>query len=192
MGYGAPQINHEMGLHGAGFDVTGIDISEATVVNNGYSGQYFSSGANVNYVSKSGSNKYHGNASWLWNGTSMNANGYFNKQNSPPTPRGFVNDNQWAASFGGPIKKDKTFFFVSYEYNRRNDFGTVFTNGVLPSEEGAQPKPFRNHLLTAKSDFQLNDSNRLLVRWNSNASPLPRYSDSKGTAAEITSFTLWS
>ena len=45
----------------------------------------------------------------------MNANNYFNNQNEPPTPRGFVNDNQWAASFGGPIKKDKTFFFVNTE-----------------------------------------------------------------------------
>ena len=91
------------------------DVGEATVVNNGYSGQYFSSGANVNYVTKSGTNKYHGNAVWLWNGTSLNANGYFNKQNTPPTPRGFVNDNQWAGSVGGPIKKDKAFFFVDTE-----------------------------------------------------------------------------
>jgi len=91
------------------------NVSEATVVNNGYSGQYFSSGANVNYITKSGSNNFHGNAAWLWNGTSMNANGYFNKQNDPPTPRGFVNSNQWAASVGGPIKKDKSFFFVNTE-----------------------------------------------------------------------------
>ena len=91
------------------------DIQEATVVSNGYSGQYSQAGANVNYVSKNGTNQYHGDASWRWNGTSLNANGYFNKQNTPPTPRGFVNDNQWAASFGGPIKKNKTFFFVDTE-----------------------------------------------------------------------------
>jgi Carboxypeptidase regulatory-like domain len=91
------------------------DVGEATVVNNGYSGQYFSSGANVNYVTKSGTNKFHGNAIWYWNGRAMNANNYFNKQNSPPTPRGFVNDNQWAASVGGPIVKNKSFFFVDTE-----------------------------------------------------------------------------
>ncbi len=91
------------------------DVEEATVVNNGYSGQYSQPGSNVNYVSKSGANDFHGNAMWRWNGTSMNANGYFNKQNTPQTPRGFVNDNQWAASFGGPIKKNKTFFFVDTE-----------------------------------------------------------------------------
>ena len=91
------------------------DVEEATVVNNGYSGQYSQPGANVNYVSKAGSNDFHGNAMWRWNGTALNANGYFNKQNDPVTPRGFVNDNQWAASFGGPIKKNKTFFFVDTE-----------------------------------------------------------------------------
>jgi hypothetical protein len=91
------------------------DVQEATVVSNGYSGEYSMAGANVNYVSRGGTNKYHGNAIWRWNGRSLNANNYFNKQNDPPTPRGFVNDNQWAASFGGPIRKDKTFFFVDTE-----------------------------------------------------------------------------
>lgn len=91
------------------------DTQEATVVSNGYSGEYSLAGANVNYVSKSGTNSYHGNAIWRWNGTTMNANNYFNNQTTPPQPRGFVNDNQWAASFGGPIKKDKSFFFVNTE-----------------------------------------------------------------------------
>ncbi len=91
------------------------DIQEASVVSNGYSGEYSMAGANVNYVSRSGTNAYHGNATWRWNGRNVNANNYFNKQNDPVTPRGFVNDNQWAASFGGPIRKDKTFFFVNTE-----------------------------------------------------------------------------
>lgn len=90
------------------------DIREATIVNNGYSGQYGGlAGANVNYVTKSGSNAWHGNAEYFWNGRVMNANNYFNVQSD--TPRPFVNANQWAASLGGPIRKDKTFFFVDYE-----------------------------------------------------------------------------
>ncbi|HZR57570.1 MAG TPA: carboxypeptidase regulatory-like domain-containing protein [Terriglobales bacterium] len=90
------------------------DIQEATVVNNGYSGQYGGlAGANVNYVTKSGSNKFHGNATYYWNGRIMNANNYFNNQNA--TPRPFDNANQWAASIGGPIRKNKTFFFLDTE-----------------------------------------------------------------------------
>ena len=90
------------------------DVSEATVVTNGYSGQYGTlAGANVNYVTKSGSNSFHGNALYWWNGDILNANSFFNNQNGAPRP--FVNANQWAASIGGPIRKDKTFFFVDTE-----------------------------------------------------------------------------
>jgi hypothetical protein len=90
------------------------EIQEATVVSNGYSGQYGQlAGATVNYVTKSGSNVWHGNAVWWWNGRAMNANDWFN--NHTGTPRPFDNANQWAASIGGPIKKDKAYFFVDYE-----------------------------------------------------------------------------
>lgn len=92
------------------------DISTATVVNNGYNAQYGQlAGANVNYVTKSGTNRLHGNAEYFWNGRTMNANDWFNNSTTPATPRPFVNANQWAASIGGPIVKDKTFFFVDNE-----------------------------------------------------------------------------
>ena len=90
------------------------DIQEATVVNNAYSGQYGQqAGAQVSYVTKSGTNQYHGNAEYWWTGRAMDANDWFNNLNS--TPRPFANNNEWAASIGGPIKKDKTFFFVDTE-----------------------------------------------------------------------------
>lgn len=92
------------------------DVNEATVVNNGYSGQYGSlAGANVNYVTKSGGNRFHGNAEYFWNGRVLNANDWFSNNTYPATPRPFDNDNQWAASIGGPIVKNKTFFFVDTE-----------------------------------------------------------------------------
>jgi hypothetical protein len=88
------------------------DIQTATVVNNGYSGEYGTlAGANVNYITKSGTNKFHGNLQYFWNGNIMNANDWF--LNHTGTPRSFDNANQWAASFGGPIIKDNTFFFVT-------------------------------------------------------------------------------
>jgi Carboxypeptidase regulatory-like domain len=96
------------------------EVQEATVVTNGYSGQYGGfAGANVNYITKSGSNNWHGNANYWWDGRVMNANNYFNHANGQDgftsTPRPFVNANQYAASFGGPIVKDKAFFFWNYE-----------------------------------------------------------------------------
>lgn len=90
------------------------DIQTATVVNNGYTGQYGElAGANVNYVTKSGTNKFHGNAEYFWNGRVLNANEWFLNNNGQP--RSFDNANQWAASIGGHIVKDKTFFFVDTE-----------------------------------------------------------------------------
>src|SRR5579863_570444 len=90
------------------------DIQTATVVNNGYTGEYGQlAGANVNYVTKSGTNKFHGNAEYFWNGSVLNANDWF--LNNDGAPRSFDNANQWAASFGGPIVKDKTFFFLDTE-----------------------------------------------------------------------------
>jgi len=97
------------------------DISESTVVANGYSGSYGGlAGANVNFVTKSGSNAFHGNAIYWWNGDILNANNYFRVQGnalagSDVNPRPFVNDNQFAGSVGGPIKKDKAFFFFDVE-----------------------------------------------------------------------------
>jgi hypothetical protein len=96
------------------------DVQEVTVVNNGYSAQYGGlAGANVNYVTRSGTNDFHGNANYFWNGRAMNANSWFPKQaeiqNGLPNRPPFVNANQWAAALGGPIVHDKTFFFVDYE-----------------------------------------------------------------------------
>ncbi len=90
------------------------ELQEATVITNPYSGQYGQqAGAQVTYITKSGSNQFHGNAEYWWNGDVMNANDWFS--NNQGNPRPFMNNNQWATSFGGPIKKDKTFFFVDYE-----------------------------------------------------------------------------
>ncbi len=91
-------------------------IEEANVVTNAYSGQYGQqAGAQVSLVSKGGTNNYHGNVQYQWNGDVLNANDWFNTAVSPQVARPFSNNNQWAASFGGPIRKDKTFFFIDTE-----------------------------------------------------------------------------
>jgi len=90
------------------------EVQEATVVNNGYSGQFGGlAGANVNYITKSGGNQFHGNAIYYWNGSAFNATSFFN--NATGTPKSPDNANQWAGSIGGPIKKDKFFFFFNTE-----------------------------------------------------------------------------
>ena len=127
------------------------DVQETSVVTNGYSGQYGGlAGANINYLSKSGSNAYHGNAVYWWNGRTMNANDYFLNQSSPSAPRPFVNANQYAASFGGPIKKDKAFFFVDYEGIR------LFIPSLFSVNVPTQP--FEKSVLTNLGNLGLNNS----------------------------------
>ena len=138
------------------------DVQETSVVTNGYSGQFGGlAGANINYVSKSGSNSFHGNAEYWWNGRALNSNNYFRNQanavaGSQVDPRPFVNANQYAASIGGPIRKNKSFFFVDYEGIRLvipslfsvNLPTQQFENAVIANLNSVNPAsvPFYNQL----------------------------------------------
>ncbi len=122
------------------------EIQEASIITNPYGGQYGElSGAQVTYITKSGTNDFHGNAQYLWNGRYLNANDWLNNQSG--TPRAFSNQNQWAASLGGPIVHNKTFFFVDNEGLRfvlPNVIPTIipttaFANAVLSNVSALQP-----------------------------------------------------
>ena len=122
------------------------DLQEVTVISNAYSGQYGQqAGAQVNYVTKSGTNQLHGNAIYYWNGSNLNGNGWFNGAQGVAKP--FANNNQWAASLGGPIKKDKLFYFLNTEGIRfvLPSSGTVyapspnFINGSLAAVAADNP-----------------------------------------------------
>jgi Carboxypeptidase regulatory-like domain/TonB-dependent Receptor Plug Domain len=90
------------------------EVQTATVVSNAYSGEYGRlAGSQVDYVTKSGSNEWHGDSVYSWNGRVLNANDYFNNKFAVPRP--FDNANQWAASLGGPVVKNHTFFFADFE-----------------------------------------------------------------------------
>ena len=107
-------------------------VQEATVVTNGYSGQFGTlAGANVNYITKSGGNGFHGNAEYFWNGRVLNANDWINKAFGQPRP--FAIANQWAGSVGGPLRKDKLFFFFNSE-GLRLTLPLIFPT-VVPSTE---------------------------------------------------------
>jgi hypothetical protein len=83
------------------------------------------SGAVVDVVTRSGTNQFHGDAYEFNRVNALAARDYFNPSPDPQNP--FVR-NQFGASLGGPIQKDKTFFFVNSEWNR---FRTTLTNSSL-------------------------------------------------------------
>jgi len=70
--------------------------------------------AQINYITKSGTNSFHGNAFEIWNGSAMNARNFFNNlKGIKDKPRSNV--NEFGASVGGPILKNKLFFFTDLE-----------------------------------------------------------------------------
>lgn len=93
-------------------------IAEVTVNTLSYSvdqGRYGAS--QVNYVTKSGGNQFHGNLYELWNGSLLNASNFFSNSSSETRkPRSTL--NHFGASIGGPIVHDKLFFFFDSEWIR--------------------------------------------------------------------------
>src|ERR1700747_2865163 len=108
------------------------DVQEVAVVSNGYTGQYGrQAGAQIDVTSKSGGNAFHGGANYYYTGSTLNAEDFFLKASQQPKP--FQNNNQWSADFGGPIKKDKAFFFLDTE-GLRYVFATA-TQSFLPTQD---------------------------------------------------------
>jgi len=88
-------------------------IEEFRVISNTFDAEYGrNSGAVVNVITKSGTNKWHGNVYEYFRNKVLNAQGFFNTVNPQ------FNQNQFGGTFGGPLKKDRTFFFTSYEGRR--------------------------------------------------------------------------
>jgi Carboxypeptidase regulatory-like domain/TonB-dependent Receptor Plug Domain len=132
----------------------GNELQEVAVVSNGYTGQYGrQAGAQIDYSTKSGSNAFHGDAVYNWTGRALTANDPLNKATELaaglPNSRPFENNNQWAAAIGGPIKKDKAYFFVNTE-GIRYIFGSIqnvsvptpafenFVQGNVPGDPATQ------------------------------------------------------
>src|SRR3974390_1845575 len=91
-------------------------IAEFRVLTNTFDAEYGrNSGSVVNVVTKSGTNNFHGNLYEFFRNTVLNASNYCF---SAPCTKPKFNQNQFGGTFGGPIKKDRTFFFTSYEGRR--------------------------------------------------------------------------
>jgi Carboxypeptidase regulatory-like domain/TonB dependent receptor len=89
------------------------------------------SGANVDLVSKSGTNRFHGSAWEFVRNNIFNANDFFAKADGQP--RADLKQNQFGGSVGGPIVKDKTFFFVEYQ-------GSTQVNGLGGAQTATLPQ----------------------------------------------------
>jgi hypothetical protein len=102
----------------AGFGGTAVipnldSIAEFRIITNNFDAEYGNySGGQINVITKSGTNGYHGDLFEFLRNTNLDGRDYF-----VPT-RGAYHQNQFGGTFGGPIKRDKIFFFADYQGNR--------------------------------------------------------------------------
>jgi hypothetical protein len=91
-------------------------VEEFRVITNTFDAEYGrNSGSVVNVITKSGTNRFHGNIYEYFRNTDLDSRGY------PDTSKPQLNQNQFGGTFGGPIKKDRSFFFLSFEGRRIRD-----------------------------------------------------------------------
>jgi hypothetical protein len=111
-------------------------VAGLQLLTNSYGAQLGGNGAVVNAVTKSGTNSFHGSVYEFLRNSALNARNFFDVTPDPPPSR----RNQFGASLGGPIKKEKLFFFFNYEGLRQsqNQTGVAFVpdtdvrRGILP------------------------------------------------------------
>ena len=142
--------NNAYGTSNQGFSnqvvqLTPDSVAEFRVETSNYSAEYGrAAGAVINAATKSGTNSYHGSAWEYLRNTDLNAVGFFK-------PTGGIKpvyqQNQFGASFGGPVKKDKLFYFLDYEGLRRVQRALTFaTVPTADQKAGRFGIPIRNPL----------------------------------------------
>jgi len=106
-------------------------VEEFKVQQTNFSAEYGFSGASVvNVITRSGTNRFHGSGYEFFRDDSLDANDWFSNRAGQPIPP--LRRNNFGFTFGGPIIKNKTFFFVDYDGFRSSGLSTA--NGAVPSD----------------------------------------------------------
>ncbi|HKS74869.1 MAG TPA: carboxypeptidase regulatory-like domain-containing protein [Terriglobales bacterium] len=122
---------NQVGITGAPATLLPIDAIQEFNLQSQFSAEYGrNSGSVVNIITRSGSNQFHGSAFEFLRNSALDARNYFN---TDPRKTSFQN-NQFGGSLGGPILRDKTFFFAAYE-GQRERVGSDFLLGVPTAGE---------------------------------------------------------
>jgi len=182
-------------------------VQEFQVNQNGFSAEFGrAGGAVINVVTKSGTNEWHGSAFEFFRDEALNSNTPILTARNAKRPKSQI--NQFGATIGGPIKKDRAFFFFAYDGQRSN-----IPNVVDAPNFFAQPLSIQNLLAPkmntyqigrdqdvymAKTDIRLNNSNQLVLRFNQqnftgnnneNGGPLSVEEHSGNSVAKTTTFS---
>ncbi len=124
-----PAIN-EAGVFGTPATILPLEaIAELRVLSNSEAEYGRSAGGVINIVTKSGTNAFHGSGFDFFRNNALDARNYFNDTTQRQNP---FHNNQFGGALGGPIFKDKTFFFVDYEGEREK--GAESSTACVPTE----------------------------------------------------------
>jgi hypothetical protein len=107
-------------------------LQEVRVISNNFSAEYGHGQAVISMSTKSGTNSYHGQADYTLRNEALDANNMYNNANGIARPAFKV--NEFGAAVGGPIRKDKLFFFSSYHYLMHNRGTTSLMTVPTPAE----------------------------------------------------------
>ena len=156
-------------------------VQEFQVNQNGFSAEFGrAGGAVINVVTKSGTNEFHGGAFEYFRDESLNSNDPVTKANEArrgqPNKRPALRINQFGGRVGGPITKNKAFFFITYDGQRANvpqvldvpNLGTAPAGAltILLPKLNTYPVGRKQDVLLGKVDFVLNPKNQLTLRYN--------------------------
>jgi hypothetical protein len=127
-------FNLDSGSNNSQINNVGIDfISEVKIQTSNFSSEYGrNSGASINVVTRSGGNQFHGSAFEYLRNEKLDANDFFNKARAVEIPKPSLRYNDFGWSFGGPIIKDKFFFFGGMEWKSIRRF-TSSTGRTIPT-----------------------------------------------------------
>jgi Carboxypeptidase regulatory-like domain/TonB dependent receptor len=126
-GASATNFDQNSGIQNVLYTPSVDSVEEFKVEQSNFSAEYgFAVGAIINVVTRSGTNQFHGSAYEFFRNSVMDANSWFNNANGEKIPA--LKRNNFGGTFGGPIRKDKTFFFVDYEGLRAH---TANSSGLM-------------------------------------------------------------
>jgi hypothetical protein len=161
-------------------DALGLDgIKEFKIVAGTFQAEYgLAMGSQMVAVSKGGTNQFHGDAFEYFRNSALDANDWFQKQaGSPIAP---LRKNQFGAAFGGPIKKDKTFFYAVYEGIR--EAKGVPINNIVPAAGCHPPNATKANNFGAGSVITLAQCPDLQFDSDANGNPITQVTLSPYTA----------
>ena len=170
-------------------------VQEYQVSTNGYAAEIGRAGGGVlNVITKSGTNDFHGTLFEFFRDKSLNANSWEN--NKAHLPKRNYHFNQFGGNIGGPVVKNKLFFFFDYDGQRNQEPITVIPGAAAPADPASQAglalvqqyfaaynRGLNNNVYLGKVDWNISDKQRLTVRYNANRFTGLNYENSGSTSA---------